>query len=169
MKTIHIKPLYWIEIRWLFQLKEIKFWMKKNDIINILGIPRSIELNKDEETLYYYDNSLQLIIDKKIWILVYIYIIHYLSKNVFIDNISVFNTKAEELINKFNNLYQNNKKLSVEWYWYIYNELEISFSRQWIPWDIVEDIWETDYEKWIYFFAVWLWMKWYYSNYYISD
>jgi hypothetical protein len=92
---------------------------------------------------------------------------HYIELSYEIENtylfwVKVFNTKVEKLVDFLTNekKYRYDEINPEPWYTYIFKNLDLVLWRAAIPEEIEEDLWETDYQKWIYFASIWIWIKW---------
>lgn len=142
--------------------------MNKFQVIKTLGDPiviREKEFNMYD--VYYYgdSNSLQLSFSIETWLLIYIEILYKYKWKIFLNKYEVFQINVDDLVNELSEDYELNKKDPELWYSYIFNDLELSLWRPCKPEDIEEDLWENDYQKWLKFSTVWIWVKWTWSEY----
>lgn len=159
MKDIILLPLKGIKI----YEHTLIIWEDKNNILNFLWTPTHIskwEISW-EDTYYFFKNSLQLTFSQY-WKLVYIEIFYDLSNNVYLDWFSIFKTDCNNLLKQLRKNYWDFEE-EYKWTSYVNYKNSISFWRPSRPEDIEEDLWENDYQKWIYFSVVWIWEKWYFD------
>lgn len=87
---------------------------------------------------------------------------NYDKNYVYLNDINIFNEKVDKLLTLFVKnlwLYKNIE----EWLAFDFINADISLWRPSKPEDTNEDLWENDYQKWIYFSVVWIWEKWYFN------
>lgn len=156
---IILNPLNWIEIKNIIKKYTIYLWDSIKSVEDKLWKPNFIKDN----TYYYNKPDLALFWDMNNNI-EYIEFSHENNNNIYLYNSIVFKTKADKLINNIESLWykyiDNGYK---KWYSFIFNELELSFRREFIPDDSNKN--DSDSEKWLYFSTVWIWVKWYYSEF----
>lgn len=163
MKEIKIIPRYWIVIEDNWIIKQLELWVSKNLILILLWEPLFIKewILTQEDCYYYENNSLQLTFSKDNKLL---YIeINYDLEEIYIDNFKIFKIEVDELLDKLSKNYWNYIE-DYKWTSYIFNDFDISFGRPCKPDESEEELWENDYQKWIYFSYAGVWLAWYYSG-----
>lgn len=160
MNKIIINPLDGISILENNISKNIHLLLLKSEVNNILWEPESSVDWKD----FYLNNCLQIFYsnDNR---LEYIEISYPINYDVIFSNISIFKTKADDLLKLVTEKYKYDDKKPELWNSYIFPDIELSLRRENKPEDFDEDLWESDYEKWIHFNTIWIWKKGYYSLY----
>lgn len=162
MQKIDLLPLKWIIIHNIFSQIFLEIWESEINIIEKLWNPKKI-INHDENSniFYYYENNLQLEFSWKS--LRAIQICYDLCNNIWLDNQNIFKLDCDSLITK----------LSTKYWWFKEDFRKTDYSnikysiwlwRPCTPEDIIDDFWENDYEKWVFFSSVLIWEKWYFID-----
>ena len=159
MEKIILNFNYWIDILYKKKLLKLIFWSKIDDFIKKFWKETHISTNtytKLYDKIYYFcNNSLQICVNNNI---IYWIEISYdiWCKVMFLDK-SIFNTKVDDLISYINKYYKYDKKDPWLWNSFIFHDIGLSLRRENKPQDFKKDLWENEYQKWVYFNTVRLW------------
>lgn len=147
-------PNVGIEFNW----NKILLWSTNKQIINALWKPDKVYGKNtyyniyNHQVLFYFDENKSLI---------YIEITYLNDNNVlYLEKINIFQEKVEKLVTLLSDKYWNYIS-NDKWYFYDFTKINLSLRRESIPKDFHEDLGENDYQKWIYFNTVWIWIDWY--------